>query len=110
MGLLKNKLELFQDIHQEVTNELGLPSALIHLTCNPEIQLSRIKERSRPEERLITLEFLDSLNAAVQNEVNNIKEKIRVIEIDSGKDDLVNDKDVRSKSLGLIESAMNKID
>jgi len=83
IGLKGSQLDAFETVCQEVYKELGLPSILVHLKCDAETELDRVRKRGRDEETSITLEFLDSLNNAVENEVSLIKAKVPVITIDS---------------------------
>ena len=83
IGLKGSQLNAFETICWEVYKELGHPSILVHLKCDAETELDRVRRRGRDEESSISLEFLDSLNNAVENEVSLIKAKVPIITIDS---------------------------
>lgn len=100
LNLLGNKLDLFYKMETELRAEIGYPSKLIYLTCPPEILLQRIKKRNRETEQEITVDYLASLNAALENRIQLIGDTISVVRIDS------NDIDFRT-SLSEIEGLTN---
>ena len=72
IGLSGSKLEVFECVLNEIRNELPNPYLYIYLDCDAETQFKRIQSRQRPEESLITIEFLESLNAALISEINKV--------------------------------------
>ncbi len=103
IGLKSNKLYIFESVYSEIISEIYKPNLLIYLECEPKIQLERIKNRNREEEKLISVEFLSTLNEAIKNEVVN---KENVLKINSSKVDFVKDNNSISKTLDHIKSAL----
>jgi deoxyadenosine/deoxycytidine kinase len=64
---------------------------LIHLVCDPVIELARIRERRRPQEAAIKIDYLVHLNEQVRMAVSEVKSNVHVIEIDSGTNDFATD-------------------
>lgn len=83
IGLNGSKLEAFRTIGEEIKRDLPPPALLIHLHCEAETELKRIRARAREIEKSITLQFLDTLNKAVERQVKNIHPNIKVMTINS---------------------------
>lgn len=78
-----SKRRTFLTVYQEVVKDLGLPDVLVHLRCGAAAELQRIRKRGRAVEEPITLEYLDKLNDAVEQQVLQVGEKTRIVTIDS---------------------------
>ncbi len=102
VGLDDNKLEAFEKVYSEIQREFGPPSLLIYLECSAETELGRIQRRGRSEEKMITLEFLDSLNNALKKEVEKYQGHPKVITIDSSKKDFAHDESIKNEMRQLI--------
>jgi deoxyadenosine/deoxycytidine kinase len=109
IGLYGSQLEAFEEVCSQIYKEVGLPSLLVHLRCDAETQLDRIRNRGRAEERSINLDFLDSLNKAVEKEVSIIETKCPVITIDSAIKDFANDENTKKEMVDLIQGQIQKI-
>jgi deoxyadenosine/deoxycytidine kinase len=83
MGLNGTKLQAFGAVYDEVKRDLGNPQLLVHLKCDAQTELQRIRSRARSIEALITMEFLENLNSAIEREVVAIQSDVHVISIDS---------------------------
>lgn len=83
IGLEGSKKAIFTSIYREVRNEIGLPCALVFITCSAERALGRIRDRGRSIEDNITLEFLTSLQRELEQRVAAISGTIPVVTIDS---------------------------
>ena len=79
MGLKGSQLNAFMMIYEEIAKELPPPALIIHLQCNALTELERIRKRARAVEESITLDFLDTLNKAVANEVCKFSNQAKVI-------------------------------
>jgi deoxyguanosine kinase len=108
IGLKGSQLEAFERVCSEVYKELGLPSLLVHLECDAETELARIRKRNRPEERSINLDFLDSLNKAVEKEVSILQPKCPIVTIDSSVKDFANDEATKEEMRQLIKGHIEK--
>jgi len=102
IGLDGSKLKAFENVHCEINKELGPPSLLVHLKCDPSAELERIRSRGRKEEASINLDFLEALNQAVENEVLNIQGQYQLVTIDSGIKDFANDENIKKEMTGII--------
>lgn len=102
IGLDGSKLKAFENVYSEIYKELGAPSLLVHLRCNANTELERIRSRGRKEEDSIDLEFLAALNQAVENEALNMQGQCRLLTIDSGLKDFANDETVKQEMSSLI--------
>lgn len=66
--------------------------------------MHRIQDRARSVEQSINIEYLSMLNEAIGKEVDAVRDKIKVLEIDSGVVDFTNDEKIRdSIALHIIE-------
>lgn len=102
IGLTGTKLEAFECVLGEIRKELPKPDLIVHLECDAKTELERIRARARKEEESINLEFLDSLNKAIEKEVENVKNTLPVITINSSEKDFANDESVKGEMVGLI--------
>ena len=82
---------------------------LIHLEFDAETQLERIRGRGRDVEKTISLDFLNALNTSVIKQVDEVKEKARIITIDSARKNFAHDEAVRKEVLQLIINTISEI-
>lgn len=99
MGLRGSQLAAFMTVYQEINKELMPPALVIHLQCDPEIELTRIRARGRDVEKNISIDFLKSLNDAVSVQVDKAKGHVTILTIDSERNNFVDDETVKSKLL-----------
>jgi deoxyadenosine/deoxycytidine kinase len=64
LTLNETEISLYSKIYEILRKDILNPSLIIYLQIDPERALSRIKRRSRPFEKNITLEYLRDLNEA----------------------------------------------
>ena len=83
MGLKGSRKAIFASIYQEIRSEIGLPRALVFITCSAEEALRRIRIRGRPFEENISVEFLASLQRELERRVATIASTVPVVTIDS---------------------------
>ena len=86
---------VFLEVYEEAITHIPPPILLVNLICAPDIELSRIRQRARSVEQGITTDYLTMLNNALDKEIDAIKDKVKVFEIDSGTHDFANDGKVR---------------
>ena len=108
MGLNGSQLAAFRSVYEEIKKELPPPSLVIHLQCDPEIELARIRARGRDVEKNITVEFLRSLNAALTEQVDKAKNHVPILTIDSTCNNFVDDDSVKSEMLQLVVDTLAK--
>jgi len=106
MGLQGSQLAVFRSVYEVIKKELPPPTLVIHLQCDPEIELARIRARGREVEKTITLDFLRSLNKAVTDQVNEARGHVPILTIDSARNNFVDDEGVKSKLLQMVTDAM----
>ena len=83
IGLEGSRKAVFASIYREIRSEIGLPRALVFITCSAEKALERIRARGRSIENNITLEFLTDLQRELERRVVAIAGSVPVVTIDS---------------------------
>jgi deoxyadenosine/deoxycytidine kinase len=77
-------LEVFETVFDHALSKIGRPDLLVKLDCSPEVEWERIRERARPAERAITLDYLSKLNESVERVLIDPRfEGLKVLRIDS---------------------------
>ena len=111
VGLKGRQLDAFSAVYEEIKRELAFPALLIHLQCDARTELERIRKRARREEKPITLEFLDSLNKAVERQTESVRGRVNILTIDSAAKNFAEDEAIKkemaelfSKSLSMLRS------
>ena len=90
VGLVGSRKDIFASIYREIRNEIGLPRALVSITCSAEETLRRIRSRGRSFEDNITLEFLVDLQRELGRRIDAIAGTVPVVKIDSEATDFRN--------------------
>ncbi len=90
INLSGDRHKIFMEIINELLNEIGLPSKIVHLICPEVILLQRIEARKREEEFSITINYLQSLAKAISLRIKKIASDIPILTIDSHKIDFRN--------------------
>ena len=83
LGLEGARKEIFTSIYREIRNEIGLPRALVFVTCSAEEALKRIRLRGRPFEQNVTVEFLAGLQRELERRLATLADSVPVVTIDS---------------------------
>jgi deoxyadenosine/deoxycytidine kinase len=79
-------LDVFEQVFDHAQSKIGCPDLLVKLACSPEVELARIRERARPAERAITLDYLAKLNESVEQVLIDPRfDGVKVLRIDSNK-------------------------
>lgn len=81
--LLRSKLMVFERVFRETWSELGAPSVVLHLNCDPATELARIRTRERQEEQVLDLGFLDALNRSIDSVLLEFADELSVWAINS---------------------------
>jgi len=89
------KRDAFLAVFDEVQRELDTPSLLVHLRCSAETELARIQQRARASESSISTEYLQSLNDAVERHVEAVSPTVRVVRLDSDRQNFATDEPTR---------------
>lgn len=104
--LSQDKLRVFQSVYREIEKELEPPSFLIHLKCNPEIELQRIRHRGRDAENSITIEYLQKIDEQLKKILKARACLNDFLVIDSGQQDFAHNESVRHLILEQINSKL----
>lgn len=105
--LPQDKREIFLSVYREVEKELGAPGLLIHLKCDPKIELKRIRERGREVENSITIEYLQQINTQLEKILNEKTRLHQLLVIDSGLLDFAHEEDVKQSVLDQIDATLS---
>lgn len=74
----------FLAVYREVARELLAPALLIHLRCDPSLQLKRIRRRGRKVEKSIDIGYLKRINAQLERVLARQELNSRILTVDSG--------------------------
>ncbi|PTQ88102.1 deoxynucleoside kinase [Nitrosomonas ureae] len=105
--LPQDKQEIFLSVYREVEKELGTPALLIHLKCDPKIELKRIRERGRDVENSITIEYLQQINTQLEKILSEKARLHKLLVIDSGLLDFAHEENVKQSVLDQIDDALS---
>ncbi len=106
IGLYGSQLLAFRTVYEEIKKELPHPTLVIHLQCDPDSELARIRARGREVEKGITIDFLSSLNEAVEEQVKKAKEQLPILTIDSVTNNFVDDEEVKKNLLKKVSDTL----
>jgi len=106
VNLTGSKYETFLRVYQEVQASLQPPLAIVFLQCSPEEELRRVIERARSEEASVPLEYLSALNQALKRRVDEVRDRIKVIELDSEQLDFANIDSEKKKAKEVVLQAI----
>lgn len=105
--LSHEKREIFLSVYREVEKELGTPALLIHLKCDPEIELLRIRKRGREIENSITIEYLQQINTQLEKILAEKAHPHKLLVINSGLLDFAHDENVQESTLNQINDNLS---
>lgn len=105
--LPQDKREIFLSVYREVEKELGAPALLIHLKCDPKIELKRIRERGRDVENSITIEYLQQINTQLEKILIEKARLDKLLVINSGLLDFAHEEDVKQSVLDQISANLS---
>ena len=106
IGLTGSQLAAFKTVYTEIKKELPPASLIIHLKCDPEIELARIRARGREVEKNINVDFLRALNEAVSVQIDNARDHVPILTIDSVKNNFVDDEAIKNCLLQQVVNAL----
>ncbi|SNS03128.1 Deoxynucleoside kinase [Humidesulfovibrio mexicanus] len=85
--LLGHRLEIFQNISEDLMLEVGHPNILVHLVCPEDVLLERVRKRGRASEQVITMAYLKKVADALERRVDEASKSVPVLRIDSHEHD-----------------------
>jgi deoxyadenosine/deoxycytidine kinase len=100
------KLDAFAVVWDEIQRSLFPPALIIHLECQADVELERIRNRGRDEEKLITYEYLDTLNKRIEEEICGIKNDVAVLSVRSDEENLLSDERVKEVLVERVRDAL----
>ena len=98
--------KVFRAVYRQIQSELPKPDLVIHLSCDPEIELERIKRRGREAEQSITVDYLAALNAALIGVLETEAKSEDILRIDSGLIDFANSESDQGKVLAMVRGRL----
>lgn len=107
IGLNDNRLKIFETVLEETMSEVNKPSVVVHLICDPKIQYERIIKRGRTIENSITLDFLKMLDDKIFEILAVHKNEFKILTINSGEKDFVNDESVKVEIVNQVCGVLN---
>lgn len=102
----------FMAVYREIQHELGIPSLLIYLKCDPKVELERVRRRGRKIERAIGLEYLERISINITEVLAATNLANGILEIDSDLVDFAHDteaQDIVLKQIRKKLTALNAI-
>jgi deoxyguanosine kinase len=109
VGLQGTKLNTYMTVYEEIKRDLPLPILVVHLKCDAETELKRIRARGRAVENSITVEFLNALNKAVERRVANAAGNLNIITIDSAQQNFADDESVKREMIEMMTKRVNSL-
>ena len=83
VGLVGRRKEIFRSIYEEIQRELGFVRVLVFVRCGVDEAAKRIRERARPIEKDLSLEFLAKLNRQLEHRIEEMSERVPVLRVNS---------------------------
>jgi deoxyadenosine kinase len=74
--------ETYRSLYLNMTNFLHRPDLIIYLDTSPEVALERVRERARPCENGVDLEYLKALKAGYEEWLVDVEPRIPVLRLD----------------------------
>jgi deoxyadenosine/deoxycytidine kinase len=102
----EGKRSAFTAVYQEICRELTPPDLVIHLICDPETELERIRQRGRDVEQSITLDYLVAINRALVGVLREEAATWNVLTINSAELDFANKKTDMQTVLNSVSSRL----
>jgi deoxyadenosine/deoxycytidine kinase len=102
----EGKRGAFTAVYREIRRELPEPDLVIHLVCDPEVELERIRRRGREVEQSITVDYLAAINRASVGVLSEEAASWNVLTINSAELDFANNENDKQKVLDLIKSRL----
>ena len=104
--LNRGKRSAFSVLYREIRKELPNPDLFIHLVCDPEIELERIRLRGRHVEQSITVDYLAAINRALADVIRKEANSWNVLAINSAALDFANVEQDKQTVLECVEDRL----
>ena len=102
-----NARQVFAAVYEEALKRVPSPELLVHLYCDVDIQLQRIRQRGRKQEKAISHDYLSELDRALEINIDRWAKSLPVIRLDSGQVDFAHNPATKKAISEQILSALN---
>jgi deoxyguanosine kinase len=109
VSLDRAEFHAFEAVYQQVSGDSAPPGLLIHLQCSAETQMQRIEARARKVESRIRVDFLRTLNTAIDREVGLACKSMPVLSLDSEGSNFADDADTKERYVRKILERVSEI-
>lgn len=82
INLIGKRKKLFNELVENLIEEICYPDFLIYISCHPKIALKRIHQRSRDAENIISISYLEELSAAIEHQIAAVENTLPVLRVD----------------------------
>ena len=103
------KRAAFTAVFREILSELSAPGLVIHLICDPQVELDRIRQRGREVEQSIGVDYLDAVNQALDRVLLEEGTAWNILTIDSAALDFANDEADQNSVLEAVRFRLGQI-
>lgn len=100
------QLATYSRIYGLIRDEVEHPTLLIHLECEPQVALERVRRRGRSAELGIQLSYLQELDSALREVVTSARKSTHVLSIDSRQLDFANNDEDRNTAVEMVRSTI----
>lgn len=105
--LSDSRFETFAQVYKEARSHLSPPSLLVHLRCDPAVELERIRARGRDVEASITVDYLTALNSRLDSLVTSLPATQAVLPLDSVHYDFAHNEQAKAEVVKLVADRLN---
>ncbi|SEO84076.1 deoxynucleoside kinase [Aquisalimonas asiatica] len=91
------RLRTFNEVVAQVRREIGGPDILVKLVCSPREEKRRMERRSRSVEVGVPVSYLSEINSKIDEEVKRVSGSVKVVTIDSERENFASDPHVRRR-------------
>jgi deoxyguanosine kinase len=103
------KRSTFLNAFDEVQRKLGTPNLLVHLRCGAGTELDSVRQRARATESSISIEYLQSLNDAVERHANAAAATVRTLCIDGNRQNFATDEFTRRDVAEMVRAEFSSL-
>lgn len=104
--LKPSHLNTFSAVYNAAMKDVGPPALLVYLLCGAKTEMERVRNRRRPMEHSISIEYLESINNSLEVYVNQARQQTKVIEVDSDKLDFAHEARIQDQVIKLVVASM----
>lgn len=98
----------FAAVYREIRSVLRKPGLVIHLVCDPNTELERIRKRGREAEQSITIDYLASINRSLDKVLDKEAKSWNVLTIDTAAIDFARNESDRQMVLDTVQNRLKR--